>query len=294
MEVPPRPTITPLGRSTEDPSVWFEHKAQASLNVVVVGERRQEKATIRDVTFSGPSGERIAAYLVVPTFPGRYAGILYVHWLGDTTPNRRQFLEEAVTLAQQGAVSLLVDALVARPDPRKQWTGLDASADRQLVVQQVLELRQSLDLLLAQEGVDAERIGYVGHDLGGMFGAVLAGVDHRPRAFVFMATAPSFADWFLLDSSLEAEHQRAYRAEMMAVDPLRYLGRASPSSIFFQFANSDRYVSRSAAEAQVEAAGEPKRARWYESGHALHRDPVATLDRLEWLRQQLGMEKPAS
>lgn len=66
------------------------------------------------------------------------------------------------------------------------------------MIQQVIELRRAIEVLLAQPGVNPERLAYVGHDFGGMFGSVLAGVDERIQTYVIMTAIPDFSDWFLL------------------------------------------------------------------------------------------------
>lgn len=71
---------------------------------------------IYDLTYAGSEG-RVPAYLVVPKVPGKFAGILWAHWLMPGSPfqNRKEFLTEAVAPAPSGVVSLLVDAPQNRP-----------------------------------------------------------------------------------------------------------------------------------------------------------------------------------
>ena len=51
--------------------------------------------------------------------------------------------------------------------PWKEAVTGDAAADRKLVVEQVVQLRRALDVL-AEEGADGLRTGFVGHDYGAM------------------------------------------------------------------------------------------------------------------------------
>src|SRR5204863_5742114 len=74
---------------------------------------------------------------------------------------------------------------------------VDGEKDRQQIADQTIELRRALDLLLAQPGVDRHRIGFVGHDYGAMFGAIVAGLEHRARTYVFIAGLGTFGDWSL-------------------------------------------------------------------------------------------------
>src|SRR5437899_1506856 len=76
---------------------------------VVSTVEREGGVTVRDITFASPTGSRTPAYLVTPADKGPYAAVLYGHWYEppDPTSNRTEYLEEAVTLARRGVVSLL-------------------------------------------------------------------------------------------------------------------------------------------------------------------------------------------
>ena len=62
-------------------------------------------------------------------------------------------------------------------------------------VRQVVALRRAMDLLAARADVDKARVGFVGHDYGGMYGMMAAGVDNRARTYVYIAVAPSLNHW---------------------------------------------------------------------------------------------------
>ena len=42
---------------------------------------------------------------------------------------------------------------------------------------------------------DKTRLGFVGHDYGGMYGMLTAGLDRRARTYVYVAVAPSLNHW---------------------------------------------------------------------------------------------------
>ncbi len=297
--VPPTPTsepqptasVTPEVSSYEERLAWFRYDPEVSPEVEEVAARHEGDVTIRDITFASPRMDaRIHAYLVVPPCEGPRPGILYVHWYGPVaTSNREEFLPEAVGLAKEGVSSLLVDDLFAQPNPRRLWTGKDAQIDRDVVIQQVVELRRALDVLIVEGQVDPARIAFVGHDFGAMFGAVLAGVDRRLKTAVLMAPVPDFADWFLIGSALVGEGEAGYRTAMRAVAPVDYIARGAPASFLFQFAKSDSYVPTSKAEELFAAASEPKQIKWYGWSHNLQLDDVTTGDRRQWLRTELGL-----
>jgi cephalosporin-C deacetylase-like acetyl esterase len=153
-------------------------------------------------------------------------------------------------------------------------------------VREVKDLRRALDVLASLSEVDPERIAFVGHDFGAMFGAVVASVDRRPKALVFIAGTTSFSDWYLLGRKLEGEARRKVEQELAPLDPVRHVARIAPAPVLFQFSQKDPYVSLAAAEALVAATRGPKQVKFYECGHEMNRD--ATSDRVAWLAQTLG------
>jgi hypothetical protein len=122
----------------------FRYNDKSPVNVKDVSSEQRGDVTVRDITFSTGPGRETKAYLVVPKGSGPFAGILWVHWLGEEKSNRTQFLDEAVELAPKGAVSLLVDAMWSEP----KWFGNRVpDKDYENSIRQVIELRRALDLL---------------------------------------------------------------------------------------------------------------------------------------------------
>ncbi len=286
-----RPTITPIPTAGPYAELLalFDYDRAAPLNVSTAATEQRGGVTVGDIAFTNPYGEEVTAYLVRPAGEGPHPAVLYVHWYGFPDGNRDEFLDEAVALAQEGAVALLVDDRFSSHHFRGKWSGSDAASDLQIVIRQVVELRRALDLLVAQQGVDVQRIAYVGHDFGALYGAVLAGVEPRIRTLVLMTPVPEFSDWFLIGTPLPPAQRDDYRAALLPVAPAQYVGHAAPASLFFQFARADGSVSPAQAGNLYSAAGQPARVEWYEGGHALQQNADATRDRLQWLRQELGL-----
>src|SRR3989442_12683621 len=95
----------------------FDYDQNAPLGIKQIGVQRRASATIYDITYNSPKGGVVPAYLVVPKGRGPFAAVVWGHWYWDNSSmrNRRQFLDEAIVLAQAGVVSLLPDGPVARP-----------------------------------------------------------------------------------------------------------------------------------------------------------------------------------
>jgi dienelactone hydrolase len=270
------------------PAALTRYPAELPLDVREEKVEQRNRATVRDVTFAGLSPtDRMRAYVVTPPGRGPFAGVLYVHWLGEPeTTNRTQFLDDAVVLASQGAVSVLVDAMWSAPGWYAQRTH---ETDYERSVQQVQRLRRAMDLLVAQPGVDPKRLGYVGHDFGAMYGALMGAVDQRPRAYVLMTANPRFSTWYLLGRR-QPKDREAYLRQMEVLDVTRYLPALSPAPVFFQFASNDRYVTAKEAQELYAAAKEPKLIRRYPTDHGMDVKRGAQ-DRFQWLVRQLKLRR---
>lgn len=274
----------------------FAYDTSAALAVQVVGSQTVGDALLQDVTFvSRPDRptERLAAYIVKPAKPAAsMAGILWVHWLGDPkTTNRTQYLEEAQALAGRGVVSVLVDAMWAKP---RWYRDRVLEDDYRSSISQVVSLRRSLDVLLAQAGVDRARVALVGHDYGAMYGAIVAGVDGRAKAHVLIAPTASLLDWaFFYDK--KPVSMDAYRREHEALSLCGHLATAGQISFFFQFAEKDEYVPLARAEALLgPPTGVKQMAVYGGAAHEMIAPAAIRADRTAWLVRELGLEKSSA
>ena len=273
-----RPTTTGAPPLSERADL-LAYDPAAPLDVKVKGKTQRGGAQIDDVVFEA-AGRRVSAYLVRPKGKPK-AAVLWAHWYGEeANTNRTEFLEDAAALAGDGVVSLLPQGMFPWREPVSDV----AADDRQLAIDQVVQLRRGLDVLDAEAG-DVP-IGFVGHDYGAMFGILLV-VDKRPQTYVLMAPDATFSNWFVkyfVPSASKTEFDEAFAP----LDPVSNVGDAAPASILFQFAKSDKYVPGYVADRLFEAASEPKETRSYGGGHEL--DNEARRDRLAWLRRELGLD----
>jgi dienelactone hydrolase len=266
----------------------FDYDRTRALEVKEVSSRDQDGVTIKDINYAAynPAHKRIDAYLVKPKGRGRYAGVLFFHWLGNVKSDRNEFLEEAIALAKQGTVSLLIQGhfpWIEEPS--------EAQADRRQVIDQTIEVRRALDLLLSQPQVDRRRVAFVGHDYGAMFGSIVSGTEKRVKTFVLMAAHPYFSDWSLKYWPVTAKAgDDLYRRTMKELDPINYVARAAPASLYFQFATSDKFIPRETALSYFAAASTPKQIRWYDTVHELDFE-AARKDRRAWLTRQLRLSR---
>lgn len=253
----------------------------------VIGKRTQDGVQSQLLIIQTPFGYRRAAELICPENEGSYAAIMYAHWYEPESgnSNRSQFQEEAKEMARGGAVCLLVETLWSDPDFFIKRTQQD---DMQNSIEEVVNIRRAMDLLLAQPNVDAGRFAYVGHDFGGMYGVLAGSLDRRPAYYVVMAATPRFPDWYLYGPKLEGETRETFIRQMSEIDPIVHVPSLSPASVFFQFATDDLHVPKERVEEFFAAAKEPKEMKWYQAGHGLNEE--ATRDRKIWLKEKLMLK----
>lgn len=294
------PTSTPLPATTLTPTTipndltyeqavhLFDYSIDIPFEIKEISVTRDEDGvTVYDILYTAHNPEYgsgkgwTAAYLVRPEGDGPFAGILFMHWLGGGI-TRAEFLEEAKLLARQGVVSLLINGTFPwgiRPH--------DGESDRVQVIEQVIELRRAIDFLVAQPGVDPQRLAYVGHDYGGIYGGVLSGVEKRIKAYVLMTAPGNFSDWSIDYFLPKSTDEGLYREQMAVVEPMLYIPHASPAALLFQFSSSDNFVPKEDGQEFFDTASSPKEIKWYYTSHRL--DLAAQTDRITWLTTQLDL-----
>ena len=256
-------------------------------DIRLAGKRAQDGIESQLLVVQTPFSYRRIAELVRPESEGVYAAVLYIHWYEPPNPssNRSQFVEEAKEMARAGAICLLIETL---------WSDYDfflkrtQAEDLQNSIEETINIRRAMDLLLSQPGVDPGRLALVGHDFGGMYGVLAGGLDKRPSHYVVMAATPRFPDWYLYAPKLEGEAREQFIRQFSPLDPIANIQSLSPVPILFQFGTDDFHVPVERAEEFFQAAQEPKEVRWYDCGHGLN--DASTADRKEWLKKNLVLE----
>lgn len=270
----------------------FNYDPTAALGVQELSVRQRDSVSIHDITYLSPRGGTVPAYLVVPNAPGKYAAIVWGHWLMPNSPtgNREEFLNEAVAVAPAGVVSLLIDAPQARP-------GFKPAPNPALITQQVVDLRRGVDLLLVRPDVDPKRIAYCGHSWDAGTGAILDALDKRIAAFVFMAGPQSNRQYVLSSDSPRmvsarkrmdvGKVEQTMQANAWA-DPGSYATQLGPAPALFQYGlHDEEWVPLQDAKDFFAISSGPKEVKFYQSGHALNAQ--ARVDRFEFLRRHLAL-----
>ena len=138
------------------------------------------------------------------------------------------------------------------------------------------EIRRAMDLLAAFDNVDKTRIGFVGHDYSGMYGAITAGVEPRAKTYVFVAVTSSLYNWAFFSKQPKSKTEYVRRN---AVFELTDFVSRIRGSVFCQFANNDPFISRTdgnvffnAVTSSVYSAIEPNMANTMRGNHRKNAD----------------------
>jgi dienelactone hydrolase len=267
----------------------FAYDANAPLNLQVAFESANNGVEVSAISFSSPGGGRATGLLFDPgTRSSLRPGIVLMHGMPG---NARSMAALGQLLAQHGAVAIAIDAPFARRAGQPvQFT----TQDRAEQIQLMKDLQRAVDVLRAHVNVDDERIAYLGISYGGAMGALFAGIERRIKAAVLVVADGGLVSHFTgpEDSSvmagLSCETRVGWFRDMVPIEPIRFIAHASPTALLLQNGRLDNLVPAADAQALHTAAPRPNTILWYEAGHGLN--PQAAADRLDWLRQEIGLD----
>ena len=281
----------------QDPELLrhFDYDRRTPLDIKQIGVQHRARADVYDITYDSLQGGVVPAYLVVPKGRGPFAAVVWGHWYWNNSSmrNRREFLEEAVVLAEAGVVSLLTDGPIARPGHQEIKEPLDERNFTEFF-QQVMDMRRGVDVLLARGNVDRKRIAFVGHSYNAGVGALLSGVDRRFKAFVLMAGSMSdeigqqTKEFQEFRQRVGPEKVDAFIAKTAYLDQGKYVSHAAPAVVFLQFATQESFLTPERARQHAAIVSEPKRFKLYDAPHALNAE--ARRDRIAFLTEQLKLK----
>lgn len=273
----------------------LQYQTHPTFTTEIKNTEQTKEFILEDLVFSSTTERQISALQLYPhpqKYKAPYSTILFVHWFEPkaSNSNRQEFLPVAKKLAQKGYASLLIDAYWSttpeefEKHPVLYWNQ-DIAHDTQLCLKQITEILDALEYLKIDTQVDNNRLAFVGHDFGAMYGSIVANLVNDFSTYILMAATTEFRHWFKFGSKLTAEAFQKYAEAIAIFDPSKHIQGAYPASILFQFATDDFYVPKGIATSYYEAAKEPKELRWYQAGHSLNQQAFADLE--EWITNKL-------
>ena len=175
--------------------------AKLPLNVLVIEEVRTARYVRKKLTYQAEKGDRVPAYLLIPTArlpERRFPAMLCLHQtvnIGKGEPvglGGKPNLRYAQELAERGYVAFAPDY----PSFGDYAYDFAKSPHASGSIKAVWNNMRAVDLLQALPEVDDKRIGCIGHSLGGHNSLFSAAFDVRLQAVVTSCGFTSFAKYY--------------------------------------------------------------------------------------------------
>jgi dienelactone hydrolase len=271
-------TPPPAGTSgARGPASLFDYDRSAPLEVAWGKTTVLHNIAHQDLRFSAAKRARVAAYFVHPLAGARWPLVI---WTPGRGGDRSEELGDADALARNSVASLLVDP------PAPEVVTCDAAKDLAIFTSYVVGRRRAVDLALTLPSVDGERIAAAGFSYGASVTAVLAGVEHRIRAFALKSGRAHHTGFMRLACpQLGQKKLDAYVEKISAIDPIKWVPKATAPAFLIQDGTRDPWNPRADVLALYRAAHGPKELRLYAADHPLN--ATATAYRARWLLRQL-------
>ena len=277
------------GAATQADLGVFAYDVNAPLNLQKTIESAAGSVEISAISYDSPAGGRVTGMLFIPlNRSSPRPGMVLMHGMPS---NARDLTSYATTLANHGAVVIAIDAPFAR---RTGAPVLMTKQDRDEQIQLMQDLQRAVDVLRAQPNVAADRIAYLGVSYGGAMGALFAGIERRIRTAVLvvgnggLVTRSTSPNDIILMAKLSCAARVAWFREMVPIEPIRFIGLATPTPLLLQNGTADQFIPQADAQQLHNAALEPKSTRWYNAGHNLTQQ--ALFDSHDWLVEYIGLD----
>jgi len=271
-------TSPPAGTSgSRAPTSPFGYDRSAPLELAWGKTAVSHKVAHRDLRFSAVKHARVAAYFVHSLAGAPWPLVI---WTPGRGGDRREELGDADALARRGVASLLVDP------PAREVVTCDAAKDLAIFTSYVVGRRRAVDLALTLPDVDRKRIAAAGFSYGASVTAVLAGVEHRIRAFALKSGRAHHTGFMRLACpQLGQKKLDAYVEKLSAIDPINWVPKAAGPAFLIQDGTRDPFNPRADVLALYRAAHGSKELRFYTADHPLN--AAAAAYRARWLLRRL-------
>jgi Esterase FrsA-like len=213
-------TSPPAATSGARGPALFDYDHSAPLEVTWGKTVVSHDIAHQDLKFSPTRRARVAAYFVHPRAGAPWPLVIWTPGRGE---DRSKDIGDADALARKGVASLLVDP------PAPEVVTCDAAKDLAIFTRYVVGRRRAVDLALTLPDVDGERIAAAGFSYGASVTAVLAGVEHRIRAFALKSGRAHHTGFMRLACpQLSPKKLAAYVEKLSVVDPISWVPKARP------------------------------------------------------------------
>lgn len=239
-------------------------KSTVPLDIKVLEEERTPKYIRRKITYVPESGDAVPAYLFLPTAKGKRPAMLCLHQttrIGKSEPaglGGKPNLHYAQELAERGYVIIAPDYPNFGDYKFDPYAHGYASATMKGIVNH----RRAVDVLVSLPQVDRNRIGVIGHSLGGHNSLFVAAFDDRIKAAVTSCGFNSFYKY--MNGNLKGWSHKGYMPRIaeqyhtspkeMPFDFTEILGAIAPRAVFINAPTRDSNFEMSGVDDCVRSA----------------------------------------
>jgi dienelactone hydrolase len=216
--------------------------------------------TLPCITYQS-GGNQAFGFLVMPEGEGPFPVVVYAPgWMWQV---ERTWAHDAGVMAKKGYAGLLL------AEPSTPFNTFDAPTDIASYIRYATQERRALDLLATLPQIDSKRIGFAGWSNGAFVGSLLAGLEDRIKAYVFLGlggtTTYSAEEKKELGAPTGAAFAR-WAARMSVIDNTAYVGHNKGAKLLFINGKDDANAMHD-AKAFLAAAPEGTTWRLYAGDH---------------------------
>ena len=230
------------------------------------------------ITFAGANGARAIAYLYLPNHVPRPLQVLHYLPAGDVAAGFRSVpdsMDDRMAPFVRGgraAFAVVVEGYIERLRPAGFVPPAVGTAEyREIVVGRVTDLRRGLDYLETRTDIDQARIGVIAPSAGSLLGLVVAALEERYRALVFIGAGfPAY-----------------YRAINASANPINFASHIRAPKLIVQGRYDEDTPLRTTTEPFFKLLSEPKRLTIYDGGHVPSVEVLMNATRA-WLDEHMG------
>ena len=172
------------------------------LDVKELSAEKLDGYTRKKITFAVEDGDRVPAWLLIPNGDGKQPAMLCLHQtinIGKDEPvglGKQESKQQALHLVKRGYVCLAPDYPSFGEYKYDFAAAFKAGKYQSGSMKAIWNNMRAVDLLQAMPEVDGERIGVIGHSLGGHNALFTAAFDDRLKVAVSSCGFCSFAKYY--------------------------------------------------------------------------------------------------
>ena len=282
--VPPSqagPVVAASAEVFQAVSQFYGYDETAPLQAISVEKRDFPNYSREKIVFTGIQRSRVPGYLALPKKGTRpFPVVILIDGVGGSKD--RWFTEDswprgplvANGLTEAGIAVLALDARdhgerAAENDYQAPQFSA-RPADRDMIVQSIIEHRRAMDYLATRSEIDRDRIGVLGLSMGGIMTFALSGMDPRIKAAVAGVTPI----------------RPMKETIAIPIAPMTFAPAIANTPILMLMGRTDSFYSEQDAQQLLALIKSPrKELQFYDSGHRL--PPEYAARGVEWLKTYL-------